>query len=347
MKFAADFHIHSKFSMSTSKEMDIPHISEWSKWKGIDLVGTGDFTHPLWLAELKKLLADDGNGLFSYNGSKFMLTSEVCNIFRQGDRTRKVHSMIFAPSFAVVEKINAELGRLANLLSDGRPVLTIPAKKLAEIVFSASSDCMLVPCHIWTPWFSLFGANSGFDKMEECFGEYTRNIHAVETGLSSDPEMNWRLSALDKVALISNSDAHSPSKIGREANFFDTDMSYKSVTDAITEKDPKKFLFTWEFFPEEGKYHYDGHRACKVRMSPGETKKKRKKCPSCGKQVTVGVLNRIEELADREIGFRPENAIPFKKLVPLIEIIGEALDKSVDERCRKKRIRQTYRDVRE
>lgn len=336
MKFAADFHIHSKYSMSTSKDMDIPHISEWAKWKGIDLIGTGDFTHPLWLAELKRQLKDDGTGLFSYNGSKYILTSEVCNIFKEGDRTRKIHSMIIAPSFGVAERINAALGKLANLLSDGRPVITIPVKKLAEVVFSASTDCMLIPCHIWTPWFSLFGASSGFDTMRECFGEYTRNVHAVETGLSSDPGMNWRISALDKVALISNSDAHSPSKIGREANIFDTEMSYKAVTGAIKDKDPKRFLLTVEFFPEEGKYHHDGHRSCKMRLTPAETKKKRKKCPSCGKQVTTGVLSRIEELADRAEGFIPENAIPYKKLVPLIEIIGEAMDRSVDSAAVKK-----------
>ena len=336
LKFIADFHIHSKFSRATSKDMDLEHISEWAKLKGVNLMGTGDFTHPLWNAELKKKLKSDGKGLFNFDGTKFILTTEVCNIYHHDGDLKKIHTMIICPSFEAADKINKELGKFADLMSDGRPIFTFSAKRIAEIVFSASSDCLLVPCHIWTPWFSLFGANSGFKSIRECFEEYTRNIFAVETGLSSDPEMNWRVSALDKVALISNSDAHSPSKIGREANVFDCELSYKGVTGAIKSKDKSKFLFTIEFFPEEGKYYYDGHRACKVCLSPKETKKNKKKCPKCGKPLTIGVLNRINKLADRKEGIIPPNAVPFKKLVPLVEIIGEVLDKAPDSATVKK-----------
>ena len=328
MKFAADFHIHSKYSRGTSKDMDLAHISEWAALKGIDLVGTGDFTHPFWLSELKKNLKEDGGGLFERNGTKFMLTTEICNIFQKDGRLRKVHTMIFAPSFKDVDRINAQLSKFSDLLSDGRPVFTIPAKKTAEMIFSASSEAMIVPCHIWTPWFSVLGSNSGFDSIEECFEEYSRNIYAVETGLSSDPAMNWRVSCLDKFSLISNSDAHSPSKIGREVNLFDTQLTYKGIYRALKEKDPDKFVSTVEFFPQEGKYHYDGHRNCKVRLSPKETKKNRKKCPKCGKSVTVGVMSRVEELADREEGFKRKNAVPFRTLIPLSEIIGQATGRS-------------------
>ena len=330
MKFAADLHLHSKYSRATSKDMDLATISQWAKWKGISVLGTGDFTHPMWFSELKKKLKDDGSGLFGYNGIKYMLTTEVCNIYHDKDKLRKIHTMILAPSFEIAGKINKELGRFADLMSDGRPVFSLHVKKIAEIAFSASNDCVLVPCHIWTPHFSLFGSNSGFDSIEECFGEYSRNIFAAETGLSSDPAMNWRVSALDRLALISNSDAHSPSKLGREVNVFDTELSYKGIVSALKVKDPMKFLYTVEFFPEEGKYHFDGHRNCKVCLSPKDTKKKKRKCPQCGKPLTLGVLNRIEELADRAEGLKPDKSIPFKNLVPLIEIIADAYDKGTD-----------------
>ena len=328
MKFVSDLHIHSKYSRATSKDMDLAHIAKWAALKGIDLMGTGDFTHPFWLSELKKNLKDDGGGLFDFNGTKFMLTTEVCNIFHKDGKLRKIHTMIFAPSFKAVDKINAELSKFADLLPDGRPIFTIPTKKVAEIVFSVSNEAMIIPCHIWTPWFSIFGSNSGFDSIEECFEEYSRNIYAVETGLSSDPSMNWRVSKLDKVSLISNSDAHSPSKIGREANVFDTALTYKGVYRAIKDKDPEKFLYTVEFFPQEGKYHFDGHRNCKVCLSPKETKKNKRKCPKCGRALTAGVMSRIEELADREEGFVRKNAVPFKTLISLNEIIGQALGRS-------------------
>ncbi len=330
MRFTADLHIHSKYSRATSKDMDLEHISEWAGYKGIDLVGTGDFTHPFWYAELKKKLKDEGNGLFSFGKTRFMLTTEVCNIFHKDEKLRKVHTMIFAPSFEAVDRINKELTRLADLMSDGRPVFTISSKKLAEIVLSASRECMIVPAHIWTPWFSMFGSNSGFDSIPECFEEYSRNIFAAETGLSSDPSMNWRVSKLDRICLISNSDAHSPAKIGREANIFNTDMSYSAIYEALRKKDGTKLVSTIEFYPEEGKYHHDGHSGCNVMMSPEETKKKKGKCPVCKKQLTIGVLNRIDQLADRPDGYTPENAIPFRSLIPLTEIISEVIEKGID-----------------
>jgi len=328
MKFIADFHIHSKYSRATSRDMDIDHIAEWARLKGIQLMGTGDFTHPLWLSELKRKLKPLGNGLFEFGEVKFILTSEVSNIFSKNGKVRKIHNMIFAPSFDVVEKIVRELGRIANLTSDGRPIMGLPAKDLMEIVLSVSSQNVLIPCHAWTPWFSIFGANSGFDSIEECFEEYSANIFAIETGLSSDPAMNWRLSKLDNISLISCSDAHSPSKIGREVCVFDTDLSYKAIIDAIKSRDNSKFLYTIEFFPEEGKYHYDGHRNCGILWSPAETKKHNGICPKCKRKVTVGVMNRVDLLADRAEGFAPNNRVPFKNLVPLPEIIGEAIGKS-------------------
>ena len=325
MKFVADFHIHSKYSRATSPQMEVKTLSETAKYKGISLLGTGDFTHHLWLEELKEHLKDSGNGFFEYNGVNFILTAEISSIYSKNDRVRKIHNLIFAPSFAVVDKINEALSGYGNLSSDGRPIIGIDAKELAEVVFGVSKDVFLVPGHIWTPWFSLFGSKSGFDSIEECFEEYAKDIYALETGLSSDPGMNWRWSKLDRFNLISNSDSHSPRKIGREANVFDVQMSYKSVMDALKVKDNKKFLHTVEFFPEEGKYHYDGHRNCKVRFNPSETKRNKNICPVCGKPLTVGVMNRVDALADRPEGFVPKGSVPYKRMIPLSEIISDVL----------------------
>ncbi|HDZ77292.1 MAG TPA: DNA helicase UvrD [Candidatus Omnitrophica bacterium] len=323
MEFVADFHIHSKYSRATSKRMDVENLTQWAKIKGISLLGTGDFTHHLWLEELKGKLESDNNGLFVYKDMRFILTAEISSIYSKNGRGHRIHNLIFAPSFKVVDKINNILGRLGNITSDGRPILGLDAEELARIVFDISDECVLVPGHIWTPWFSLFGSMSGFDTIEDCFGKQTSKIFALETGLSSDPAMNWRLSALDKYALISNSDSHSPQKIGREANVFDCELSYAVIMNALKTKDKSKFLYTIEFFPEEGKYHYDGHRNCKVRFSPAQTKEHDNTCPKCGKSLTVGVLNRVDKLADRPEGFVPESSIPFKNLVPLDEIISE------------------------
>jgi uncharacterized protein (TIGR00375 family) len=334
MRFIADFHIHSKYSRATSPEMEVESLAKWAEIKGIGLLGTGDFTHPTYLSELKEKLEPLGNGLFQLKDKKspvrFILTVELNNIYHQGGRLRKIHNIIFAPSFEVVDKINKKLANLGKLEADGRPVFTFSAKDLARLVLGISQECLIIPAHAWTPWFSIFGANSGFDSIEECFGEYSKYIYSIETGLSSDPQMNWRLSKLDKITLISNSDAHSPSKLGREANVFDCELDYKEISEVIKTKDKSRFLYTVEFFPEEGKYHFDGHRNCGILLSPAETKKNKGLCPVCHRKITVGVMHRVEDLADRPDGFVPPDSIPFKNLIPLQEIIGEALDQAPD-----------------
>jgi len=314
--------------------MDLEHLDKWAQIKGIKVLGTGDFTHPEWFKNLKEKLEPAEPGLFKLKQpalnqegdyTRFILTTEISCIYSKKNRVRKIHIIIFVPSLEMANKINASLGWIGNLKSDGRPILGLDVKELTKIVLNVSPECLIVPAHIWTPWFSLFGSRSGFDSIEECFDNYSSYIFAGETGLSSNPAMNWRLSALDRICLISNSDSHSPQKIGREANVFDTEISYKAILEAIKKKDPQKFLYTIEFYPEEGKYHYDGHRLCGISLSPTETKKYNGICPNCGKPLTIGVLNRVEELADRAEGSKPEKVIPFKSLVPLEEIIADAL----------------------
>lgn len=329
MRFIADFHIHSKYSRATSPKTDLEHLSEAAKIKGVRVLGTGDFTHPVWLKEMQAKLVESEPGLYKLkvgdSGTRFILSSEISCIYKKNDKVRKIHILTLAPSFAVVEKINAKLNTIGNLKSDGRPILGLDAKELAKIIFEASPDCMVIPAHIWTPWFSLFGSKSGFDKIEDCFEEITGQIFALETGLSSDPKMNWQLSALNRFSLVSNSDCHSPEKIGREANVFDTELSYFSIKEALQKKDKTKFLYTIEFFPEEGKYHYDGHRVCNISFSPEQTKKHNGICPVCKKPLVIGVSNRVAELADKPFGFKPKNAVPYKSLVPLRELVGEVL----------------------
>lgn len=329
-RFIADFHIHSRFSRATSPEMDLENVARWARYKGIQLMGTGDFTHPAYFSEIKAKLEPTEDGIYRLKegerSTRFILTTEVCNIFDQGRRrNRRIHTLIFAPDVETVEKINKALSRYGDLSQDGRPTFTFPVKELVKMVLDCSERCLLVPAHAWTPWYSVFGANSGFDSLEECFEEEAKNVHSIETGLSSNPRMNWRLSALDRISLISNSDAHSPNRIGREANVFCCEMRYDEIVRVIKEKDPRGFLFTIEFFPEEGKYHYDGHRSCGVLLSPRETKAHNYLCPVCGRRLTVGVMHRVEELADRPEGFIPPGAIPAIHLVPLEEIIAEAL----------------------
>ncbi|MFH1551839.1 MAG: endonuclease Q family protein [bacterium] len=347
MNFIADLHIHSKYSRATSKDMDVENLNKWAKIKGIKVLGTGDFTHHLWLKELKQKLESAEHGLFKMkkeksssvfdndwlpnngnnnddSGTRFLLSSEISCIYSKNNRTRKIHLIILAPDFQTVEKINTRLGWIGNLKSDGRPILGLDAKELAKIVLDASKDCFIIPAHIWTPWFSLFGSKSGFDSIGECFEEYSRYIYACETGLSSDPSMNWQISALDNIALVSNSDAHSPAKIGREANVLDTDLSYFGIIQAIKSKDPKKFLKTIEFFPEEGKYHYDGHRKCQICLTPKQSKKIKNVCPKCKKPLTIGVCHRVDDLSDRKQGQKPKQVIPFEHLIPLEEIIADA-----------------------
>ncbi|MFH1612712.1 MAG: endonuclease Q family protein [bacterium] len=330
MKFIADFHIHSKYSRATSPTTNIENLSLFAKLKGIDLLGTGDFTHPSWLNELKNNLNPIGNGLFKYNEIFFILTVEVCNLFNKNGKGKKNHNLIFAPSFEIVEKINKSLAKYGNLSIDGRPMLSLSSANLVKILMNISEDIMIIPAHIWTPWFSLFGSKSGFDQIEECFEDQTKYIYALETGLSSDPSMNWMLSKLDKYTLISNSDAHSPSKLGREANVFNAEMDYFEIKRIFQKKDKEKFLFTLEFFPEEGKYHYDGHRVCNIRFSPEETLENNNICPVCKKNLTIGVMNRINFLSDRKNGIIPSCAIPFKKIIPLKEIISEVLQVGID-----------------
>jgi uncharacterized protein (TIGR00375 family) len=329
MQFIADLHLHSRYSRATSREMEVETLAVWARRKGIKVLGTGDFTHPLHLQDLKTKLAPAGGGLYHLkddpDGPRFLLTAEVSNMYTQGGKGRRIHTILFAPSLEIAEQIGAGLARYGKIASDGRPIFGFPAKDLVKRILDISPECLLIPAHAWTPWFSVFGASSGFNSLAECFEEETGHIRAVETGLSSDPEMNWRLSALDPITLISNSDAHSPNKLGREANIFNCDLTYGAIADAIRRKDPRRFLFTIEFFPEEGKYHYDGHRNCNASFSPKETKKLKGLCPVCGRRVTVGVMNRVEELADRPEGAVPDKAVPAMHMVPLEEIIAEAL----------------------
>ncbi|MFA5339515.1 MAG: endonuclease Q family protein [Candidatus Omnitrophota bacterium] len=324
MEFAADFHIHSRYSRATSGSMNVKELSRWAKIKGISLLGTGDFTHPLWLSELKSELKEAGGGLYEHGGVNFILTVEVFNNFYVEGKSKRIHNVIFVPDMGTAERLNAKLGEYGDLFSDGRPILNMSARDLVRACLDVSPDCFIVPAHAWTPHFSIFGSNSGFNSVEECFKDEANNIYCLETGLSSDPAMNWRLSSLDRYSLISNSDSHSPQKIGREANVFDCGLDYREIIGALKAKDKKKFLYTVEFYPQEGKYHYDGHRNCDSRVSPKEAIKNRNLCPVCGKKITVGVMHRVEELADRPEGFVPEGAIPFKSMIPLAQIISDA-----------------------
>jgi uncharacterized protein (TIGR00375 family) len=304
--------------------------------KGIKIVGTGDFTHPGWLAELKEKTEPDGNGLFKLkkeyrlaspfgnNETRFLLTAEISNIYKRVGKVRKVHNVVLAPGFEEAEKINQKLKNLGgNLTSDGRPILGLDSRDLLEIVLECSENNYFIPAHIWTPWFSMLGSKSGFDSLEECFADLSPHIHTIETGLSTDPPMNWLCSFLDKVTLVSNSDAHSPDRLGRNANVFNTDLSYHSITEALQTGNPEKYLGTIDMFPQEGKYHYDGHRKCNVCWDPAETLRNKSICPVCGKPVTIGVMNRVIHLSDREnIESRP-NKLPFRSIIPLKEMLAE------------------------
>jgi len=331
MRVIADIHLHSKYSRACSKQLDLEHNAEWATLKGINLLGTADFTHPQWLKELRSKLEPENQGLFRLKNSsvpvRFMLTTELSCIYSQGGKTRRIHLCVFSPSLETVAKINGALEkRQVNLKADGRPIMGLSAIDLTQLILEIDPTAMVVPAHAWTPWFSVFGSNSGFDSLEECFGPTTKEIFAIETGLSSDPPMNWRLSALDKITLISNSDAHSPANLGREANVFDleeSEITYDEIRRILKEKDSKKFKYTIEFFPHEGKYHYDGHRDCGIVFSPAETKKNRGICPKCKKPLTIGVDHRVDQLADRPIDQKGTNTIPFKSAVPLQEIIAE------------------------
>ena len=304
--------------------MNVRELSEAAKLKGVDLLTAGDFTHPKHLEEIKKALVPSGDGFYEYNDVKFVLTTEVSNIYTQGGRGRRLHNLIFAPSFEVVDQINDALLRWGRLDYDGRPMFGHSSIELVDLVLGVSKDCEVIPAHAWTPWYGVLGSKSGFDSLEECFEDRTKHIHAIETGLSSDPAMNWRLSKLDDITLVSFSDSHSPYpwRLGREATVFDIKQSYYELVDTIRKKDPKRLLYTIEVDPAYGKYHYDGHRKCDVSMSPAESKKHDNKCPKCGQPLTIGVENRVEQLADRLEGYKPDSAVPFKRLIPLSEMIA-------------------------
>ncbi|MFZ5426111.1 MAG: UvrD-helicase domain-containing protein [Thermodesulfobacteriota bacterium] len=342
-QYRADLHIHSKYSRATSKGLTPRHLAAWARAKGLDVVATGDFTHPQWLQDLKEQLVPDGQGLMRLKDArglepeipwlagyplpghaKFLLSAEISSIYKRGGKVRKVHNLVYVPGFEAAEKLNARLARVGNLASDGRPILGLDSRHLLEMVLETDPLAFLVPAHIWTPWFSLFGSKSGFDSVEECFGSLSEHIFALETGLSSDPEMNRLLSSLDNYRLISNSDAHSGDKLGREANLFSGPVSYEGIYHALRgEGVGHEFLGTVEFFPEEGKYHLDGHSACGVVMDPHETRAKGGVCPVCGKPLTVGVLHRVMELADREQPVTPQGQPGFVSLIPLSEVLGE------------------------
>ena len=334
MRIISDLQIHSKYSRACSQDLNPKSIGLWADKKGIGIIGTGDFTHPKWLAELKGALEEVKPGLYGLRGQSpkalLMLTGEVSSIYKQGDKVRRVHNMILVPNFKAADAIIKGLEKVgANLKADGRPIMGVHCDKLVEIVMEADSSAVVIPAHAWTPHFGVFGSLSGFNTIEEAFGEQAKHIFAIETGLSSDPKMNWQISALDKYSLVSNSDAHSLRKIGREANVFEINpgkLSYSEIIRIIKSKNPGEFLYTLEFFPEEGKYHLDGHRDCKFSCQPAKTKKLKGICPVCGKKLLVGVLNRIDALADREHGFTPPRAVPFKSVIPLEEIIAETLD---------------------
>ncbi|MGE5392955.1 MAG: endonuclease Q family protein [Candidatus Saccharibacteria bacterium] len=331
MNIIADLHIHSRYSRACSQDLMPGNIAVWADRKGLGVIGSGDFTHPGWLADLKGALAEKAPGLYGLrdNSAKalFLLSAEISSIYKQGDKVRRVHNLVLAPDFQAVDRIIRSMERLgANLKSDGRPITGIKCPDLVKLVKDSDSRCAIVPAHVWTPHFGVFGSLSGFDSIEEAFGEEAENIFALETGLSSDPKMNWQISSLDRFPLISNSDAHSLRKIGREANVFDVpqvELSFAALLSRIAAKDPKEFLYTIEFFPEEGKYHLDGHADCRFSCLPSETAKLKETCPKCGKKLLVGVLNRVGSLGDREYGYAQDGAVPFRSLVPLEEIIAE------------------------
>ncbi len=337
MEFIADLHIHSRFSRATSRECCPEKLDFWARRKGIHVLGTGDFTHRAWRKELTEKLDPTGNGLYMLKAGcredsdfpgaqvRFIISGEISSIYKKNGRTRKVHNVILLPSLDAAEKLSVRLETIGNLHSDGRPILGLDSKILLDMTLSACPEAIFIPAHIWTPHFSVLGANSGFDTIDECFEDLTGTIYAVETGLSSDPSMNWRLSALDRFALVSNSDAHSPSNLAREANVFDTDCSYGAIYSALKNNDRKTFRGTIEFFPEEGKYHFDGHRACNVRWEPSKTIAASGVCPVCGGKLTVGVLHRVEVLADRPEGFTPKNVRSFTRMTTLPHIIAASL----------------------
>jgi uncharacterized protein (TIGR00375 family) len=335
-----DLHIHSHYSRATSKHSDLEGLYRWGKLKGITIIGTGDFTHPAWFAEIREKLESAEPGLYKLKDDiageidaglpssvrsqmiRFVPSVEIATIYKKGDKVRKLHQLIIMPSFAAVSELNTRLERIGNLKADGRPILGLDSKELLRHALQSDPRALYIPAHIWTPWFGMFGSKSGFDSIAEAYEELAPEIHAIETGLSSDPAMNWRVPGLDGITITSHSDAHSPAKLGREATVVKSELSYDAITGAIKTND-ERLLGTIEFFPEEGKYHSDGHRACNVRFTPEETKAHGGLCPVCGKPLVVGVENRLNELANRPIDFAPKNTKQVEYIIPLAEIIAE------------------------
>lgn len=333
MRIIADLHNHSRFSRACSPQLTLPNLDKWAKIKGVNLLTVADFTHPVWIKECEEQLQDEDNGFYTLKGGTrevyFIFTTELAFIYKKNDKTRRVHEIVLAPNLAAVKKLNKELEQRGfNLKSDGRPILGMSDRDFLELIKNLDERFELIPAHIWTPWFSVFGSKSGFDSIEECFEDMSKYIFALETGLSSDPMMNWRISALDKYSLISNSDSHSLKNIGRECNVFefdDNNFTYDELIRILKEKDISKFLYTIEFFPEEGRYHYDGHRDCNIVLKPSETMKLKGVCPKCKKNLVIGVDYRVEELADRKEGYILKDRPTFKKMIELDKIIAECI----------------------
>lgn len=332
MRYIVDWHIHSKYSRACSKDLELPNIAKWCERKGVSAVATGDWTHPGWIAHIKEHLQEENQGIYKLkddsSSTRFFLGTEVSQIYKRGDRSRRIHNLIFSPSIETCEKVNKHLDDKGfNLKSDGRPIMGIDSEELYKRLKDIDDRIIVIPAHAWTPWYAIFGSKSGFDSIEECFGEMTPYIYAIETGLSSDPLMNWQLSGLDDIVLISNSDAHSCRKLGREANVFELepeDVTYDEFVRILKEKDTNKFKYTIEFHPEEGKYHFDGCSNCKFSCHPKESKKHDNRCPECKKLMTLGVHHRVDALSDREAEEVKSRKIPFKYIVPLDEIIAES-----------------------
>ena len=331
MTYVADLHIHSRYAIGTSRHLTLEALAGWARLKGIDLLATGDFTHPRWLQEIRTRLAERGDGLLELDGVKFVLGTEVNCVAPQGGRSRRVHVLVLAPDLQAVERITVALAASGNLEGDGRPTLRLSPRDLLSVLLEIDSRCLMIPAHLWTPWFGLYGSKSGFDSLEECFGDLAGHVYAVETGLSSDPAMNWRVKSLDHVSIVSFSDAHSPANLGRELTVFEGRPSYAGLADSLMEQ---RIAYTVEFFPEEGKYHHSGHRKCGVRLTPAETEANGARCPKCGRPMTLGVMQRVEELSGREVNIcvdsdgivRGDNGRPpFRRLVGLRQIISEAL----------------------
>ncbi len=341
MHYIADLHLHSHYARATSKYLNLETLYQWAQIKGIDVIGTGDFTHPAWFKTLQEKLEPDGTGFYRlkepptrpalpnlkplHTQVRFCLSTEISCIYSYAGRVRKGHYLVYAPDLDTVAQLNTRLGAIGNLSADGRPILGLSARNLLEIVLTISKRTHLIPAHVWTPWFSALGSKAGYDSIKACFRDLTPYIFALETGLSSDPAMNWHISSLDKYTMVSNSDAHSPQNIGREANLFNTECTYDAMFEAIKTK--KGFKGTLEFFPQEGKYHLDGHRACKVCLTPDQTKQQKKRCPVCNRPLTIGVLNRVLSLADRSKPIQPVGTPNFEYIVPLPEIIAQIVQK--------------------